>query len=163
MHAVHKSKFDYKILLGYSKMMFFIIPIGLALYMSSCCYGKLMCLGFDDMNEIQLHNFSSADVDSLAFEIYESNSNFSSRIDSSLVRGYGGTQADSTVTLFMTEQANRNHDYKITILSTGQVFKLTHIKTRKQKCNCPSDQYDVLDSYEVNGQPENSSEFVIRQ
>lgn len=135
-------------------IIFCICTIGLFLAINSCCTKKY-CLGFDDLNEIQLLNFTPNDVDSIALEIFVSGSNFTDRIDSSF------TNADTHLIISMPIKISKSHEYKITLLSTGQVYKLSDFEIRKEECNCPSDKYDVLDSYFVNGQKINSSSLTV--
>lgn len=158
-----KTAFGFLFARRFPKLVFCSLAIGLPFFISACCSGKQYCLGFDDINEIQLLNFDSTDVDSLAFEIYKGNTDFSSRIDSSFTRPHRRLTSNSSLVLLMTEYANLDHDYKITLLSTGQVFKLTRLKTTSQDCNCPSDQISMLKSYELNGQEKSSSVLAISQ
>ena len=133
---------------------------GIYLGLSSCCT-KMYWLGFDDLNEIQLINFNAADADSIAFEIFERNSNFANRIDSSFTSAHVRDAGNTELIIFMPEHINLDHDYKITLNSTGQVYKLTEIANKKEECNCPSDKYNVLDSYYVNGERHNSTSLTI--
>jgi len=128
------------------KIFFCMLTAGFFLGLNSCCT-KMFCLGFDDLNEIQLINFTAADVDSIAFEIFASNSNFANRIDSSFTSAHGRDAGDTELIIFMSEKITTSHDYKITLYSTGQIYKLTGFTARKEECNCPSDKYNVLDSY----------------
>ncbi len=122
------------------------------LFLTSACCTKKGCLGFDKLNEIRMLNFSANEVDSIAFEIFPANSNFTSRIDSSFTRAHASAAGDNNQIIFMPEHVNKAHDYKITLLSTGQVYTLTNFETLKEECNCRYDKYDVLNTYSVNGQ-----------
>ena len=121
----------------------------------------MYCLGFDDLNEIELLNFTSNDVDSISLETFVSGSNFTTRIDSSFTNAHGRTTGDTDLIIFMAEKISKTNEYKITILSTGKIYKLSNFEIRKEECNCPSDKYNVLDSYVVNGQKINSSSLTI--
>jgi hypothetical protein len=134
--------------------------IGLFFAINSCCTKKY-CLGFDDLDKVQLLNFTANDVDSIALETFVSGSNFTDRIDSSFTNAHGRAKGDPDLIIFMPEKISKSREYKITLLSTGQVYKLSNFKTRKEECNCPSDQYNVLDSYVLNGQKQNSSSLTI--
>ncbi len=148
------------------QVTFTFLTTVIILVISSCCTNK-ECDGFDNLNEIQLLNFDASDVDSLAFEIYESNSNFTLRIDSSFISAHGRTSGDPDLIIFMPESINRGHDYKITLFSNGEVYIVTNFETNKETCNTcfpyhpSSDYYNVLSSYNVNGQKQNSSLLTI--
>lgn len=142
------------------KFIFYTLTAGLILAMSSCCTKK-QCLGADDLYEIQLLNFAPSEVDSIAFETFSANSNFASKIDSSLTNARGRGFNDTDLIIFLPKKINTSHEYRVTILRTGQVYKLTNFATRKEECNCPSDKYNVLVSYSVNGRRENSSSITI--
>jgi hypothetical protein len=147
-------------------IIFYIFTIALFLELSSCCTLK-QCLGFNSLREIRLINFAATDVDSIAIEIFESSSNFTNRIDSSFTEARGKTIGDTDLFIFMPELISKSHDYRITLISTGQVYKVTGFETRKEACNScfpynpPSDYFDVLDSYSVDGQKQNSQVLVI--
>ncbi len=142
------------------KIIFYCMTIGFFGAINSCCT-KEYCLGFDDLNEIQLLNFTANDVDSIGLEIFVSGSNFTNRIDSSFTSANGGTMGDKDLIIFMPEKISKSHEYKLTLLSTGQVYKLSNFEIRKEECNCPSDKYNVLDSYVLNGQKINSGSLTI--
>jgi len=142
------------------KIILFCIAIGFFLAINSCCTKK-DCFGFDDLNEIQLLNFTANDVDSIGLEIFVSGSNFTNRIDSSFTSAHRRTIGDTDLIVFMHEKISKSHEYKLTLLSTGQVYKLSNFEIRKEECNCPFDKYNVLDSYVLNGQKINSVSLTI--
>jgi hypothetical protein len=142
------------------KIIFYCVTIVFFGAINSCCTKKY-CLGFDNLNEIQLLNFTANDVDSIGLEIFVSGSNFTNRIDSSFTSAHGRTTGDTVLIIFMPEKISKSHEYKFTLLSTGQVYKLSNFEIRNEECNCPSDKYNVLDSYVINGQKINSSSLTI--
>src|SRR5436190_379435 len=101
----------------------------LLLFLSSCCTKKY-CMGFDEIQEIQLLDFSPEETDSITLETFDANTNFTSRIDSTFQNGQDGK-------IRMPERVNLSTNYKITVLSTGQVYKITDIAIKKEECNCP--------------------------
>ena len=141
-------------------IILYILTTGLLIAISSCCTKK-NCGGFEDINKIQLLNFTPNDVDSIAFETFVSGSNFTDRIDNSFTNAHGRGTGDTTLFIFMPQNISKSHEYKITLLSTGQVYQLANFMIRKEECNCPSDKYNVLDSYVVNGQKVYSNSLTI--
>ncbi len=136
------------------KYSYCALIFSLQLFISSCCTKK-DCDA--ESNDIRLENFAAQDIDSIAVEIYESNSNFTNRLDSSFKVTYF-TQYDSSFHISINENLNKEHDYKITMLSNGNTYTITDFETSKEKCNdCfpyhpASDYYDVLTGYTINGQ-----------
>jgi len=148
------------------QILFSIYLAGLFVGLSSCCTKK-DCDGFDSLNEIQLLNFSASEVDSIALEIFESNSNFTNRIDSSFTSAHDRSGGVTEFIIFMNENINKSHAYKITLISTGQVYKVTSFETSGETCNScfpyhpSSDYFNVLNSYSINGQKQNNSSLTI--
>ena len=136
----------------------------LSIAVTSCCT-KIYCIGFDGTNEIQMWNFTADEVDSIAFEIFQSGSNFTERLDSSYRSAHGRTSGDKDLIIFMPENISEDHEYKITLLSTGtgQSYTINNFTKTREACNeCKpfgsgSDYYDVLESYDLNGQKVNSA------
>src|SRR5215203_597728 len=128
------------------------------LVFTSCCT-EMACLGWDELNEITLENFTSDELDSIALETFQVGSGFTNRIDSILKQGH--LTSGNFANLYLTRNFSKSHEYKITILSTGQVYTLTNFETKKEACNScfpfhPSDDYyNDLVSYDINGQKQN--------
>lgn len=135
---------------------------------SSCCTKK-KCYDFYDSNGVQISNFSKLDADSIAVEIFENGSNFMSRIDSVFTSATFENSNNLEATIQLSENVDRNHDYKITFLSLGKVYTMTSFETEKVTCNnCfpyhpANDYYKKLVSYKVNGQLQYSSELTIEK
>jgi len=142
------------------KNSLYILMIGLFLSLNACCTKKY-CLGFDDLNEIQLLNFNSSEADSIAIERFAVGSNFSNRIDSSFTNASVRATGDTDLVIFLPEKIKQNYDYKITLLGAGRDYKLSNFEIRQEECNCPSDKFNVLDSYILNGQKINNSSLII--
>ena len=119
------------------------------------------CDGFDSLNEIQLNGFSIEESDSIAIEIFKRGSNFTDRIDCSFTSTIVSVTIDTNMFIMVQENIHTNHDYMITFISTGQIYKLADFVTRKEECNCPSDKFNVLDSYSVNGQKQSNLPLAI--
>jgi hypothetical protein len=143
-----------------NRLFFNILPILLCLTIQSCCTKKY-CTGFDDLNEIQLINFESSEVDSISIEIYVDGSNFSNRIDSVFTQAKAKGTSEKELFIFMPEKLNRNHAYKITLFANSTVYLFSDFEVRKEECNCPNDKYNVLDSYKLNGKLNISSAISI--
>jgi len=130
-----------------------ILITAIILAFNSCCT-KMYCLGWDEANEIALQNFTSDELDSIALETFQVGSGFTNRIDSIFKSGTNGDYPH----ISLTRNFSKSHEYKITILSTGQVYTLTNFETKKESCNkCfpyhpEDDYYDELVSYSVNGE-----------
>ena len=141
------------------RLTLLIIVTTIAFFLDSCCTKK-ECLGFESLNEIQLFNFSPEDADSLVAETY-SNSNFTNRLDSSFVKARGRDSNDKDLIIFLSNRIAKDNSYKITFLSLGKVYSITNFETSLKECNCPGDDYPVLNSYQVNGQKQNTSLLSI--
>ncbi|MBS1776250.1 MAG: hypothetical protein JSS64_08210 [Bacteroidetes bacterium] len=140
-----------------------ILTVGLLLGINACCTKK-DCVNSDEIHEIEFYNFSQADLDTIALISYAKNSNFTAAIDSSI------TQANKTgdySTVYTKDKINTTHDYKIKLLSTGQVFTLTGFEIEKRGCNTcfpyrpESDYYNILGAYQINGQRQTGSRIKI--
>lgn len=143
------------------EIIFSLLITGFFIGINSCICTKKYCVGFDNLNEIQLNGFSTVESDSVAVEIFNSGSNFTDRIDSSFTSAIVSVALDTNMFIKVQENIHTNHDYKITLISTGQFYKLTDFITRKVECNCPSDLYNVLDSYSINGQKQSNLPLAI--
>ena len=140
----------------------------LSIAFSSCCTKKL-CEGFDHINEIQMLNFTAEEVDSISLEIFQSGSNFTERIDSNFTAAHVRSTNYPDLYLTLNENISNDHVYKITLLSigTGQVYVVNNFTKKKEECNrCfpdspSSNYYDVLESFEVNGEKINNYDLSI--
>lgn len=146
--------------LAMRKLLLFVCVSIFIVSQQSCCTKKY-CSGFDELNEIQLFNFESSEVDSISIEIYVKGSNYTKRIDSVFTQAKAKDPADKDLFIFMPEKLNRNHEYKISFLSNSIVYFLSDFEVREEECNCPSDKYNVLASYVLNGRKYNSSSIII--
>ena len=137
---------------------------GFVFGLSTCCTKK-KCNSVDEINEIKMLNFVANDVDSVAVETFPGNSNFAYRTDSMFTSAHGRDAGDTELIIFMNKNINISSDYKITLMSTGQVYKLTGFTNRKQSCNScfprGHDYVSVLDKYNVNGTEKHADYNVI--
>ena len=142
-----------------------ILIAGFIFVTNSCCT-KMDCVGSHELYEIQFFNFAESDLDTILIISFTQNSNFSSIIDSSWTRA---TDHGPFASASLENRINIDHDYKIILLSTGQVYTLTNFTTDVTGCNdCfpyrpQEDYYTKLKTYEVNGQSESGSLIKITQ
>jgi hypothetical protein len=132
------------------KKLLFISIISALLGLHSCCTKK-SCSG--DVRVIKMINFDTSKLDSIKIETFQKNSTI--RVDSVFTKIYG---ADSNYCfLSLLQDIDPNKDYKITIVSTQQVYLLSNFVTQQQTCNTcfPShpanDYYTSLKDYSING------------
>ncbi len=142
------------------KLPLFVCASIFIISLQSCCTKKY-CSGFDELNEIQLFNFESSEVDSISIEIYVKGSNYTKRLDSVFAQAKAKDPGEKDLFIFMPEKLNRNHEYKISSLSNSIVYLFSDFEVREEECNCPSDKYNVLASYVLNGRKYNSSSIII--
>ena len=125
---------------------------------NGCCTKKY-CFGYEDINEIQLQGFEANELDSVILETFVKETNFQNRIDSVFIAAYDNQ--DSSFVLYMPNKLDINADYKISMLSTAQIVRLTAFEVENKTCNCPTDKYKVLKSYQVNGIKQTESRLII--
>ena len=140
------------------RLIFTILIAALLLELDACCTKK-GCTGFGYEREIQFQNFAASDTGNIIIEVFEGNSNFTNRIDSSSGRIH--SVPSNTFLIAMPENISTSHDYQITFSDIRRAYKLTDIKTRSEPCNCPGDQYTVLDSYFINGEKQEGPLLTI--
>ncbi len=142
----------------------FSVPICIVFSLSSCCHQK-DCLSIEDINEIQLFNFDSTEVDSIFIKTYVKNTIFTVFIDSFLTSAHGRTYGDPDLIIFMPEKLNIMLDYEIEIIGSNMTYFVTDFSPKEQQCNScfpfGHEYGDVLDSYFVNGQNQISEVLQI--
>jgi hypothetical protein len=134
--------------------------IAICFLLSACCTKKL-CLGFDRINEVRLMNFSEGETDSVAVEIFEAGSGSANHLDSSFLFSSQRMNDDSSRSFFLPETIRKDHRYKITFISSALTYTIGDFETSKEECNCPSDKFDVLSAYSINGAKKTNSVLVI--
>jgi hypothetical protein len=131
-----------------------IIPAGLILVLNSCTFPKWDCTeaSSDMIHTIGFNNFSQHDLDSIILTSYTIKSNFTSAVDSYVIHG---NQYDTLKFYAETSLINIKLDYKIVIVNTRQIFKLTGFATKRVICDKSlfnETYFNELASYYVNGQ-----------
>lgn len=132
-----------------------ILTVGLLAAMNSCCFRK-HCIDAGEIYNIDFYNFTQAELDTVAIIGYTKSTNFAELIDSSVwhISGTG----EYSFTVYTDKPINTDLDYKIKLISTGQVFTLTGFEIKKEGCNgCfpyrpKSEYYNKLKRYYINGQ-----------
>jgi hypothetical protein len=142
------------------KLYLFIPAVVVLAGLHSCCTKKA-CSG--NIRNIKMIGFNINDLDSVVVETFQKNTTL--RVDSILTHGYFG---DSTYCeLPLLQDIDPNQDYKITVITTQQIYLLTNINTQQQSCNTcfpyhpANDYYTSLKSYTVNGQMQSNSVVEI--
>src|SRR5688572_13389874 len=136
----------------------------ICLILQSCCTKKL-CQGFENESQLIMVGFANDEVDSIIVETFHGN-DFTNRIDSLLKSAYLSTIGDDH-TLNLPRNLSKSHAYRITVLATGQIFRIHSLTTKKETCNnCfpyhpEYDYYEVLDSYFINDVLRNSSVITM--
>ncbi len=128
----------------------FVILIGLL----SCCCTKKDCFSFYETKDIYFKGFQISELDSFVMETYKANTNFLQRIDSAAFTYNANVIAQNEYLIFLPQAYAKNTDYKLTIISTNQTFKIYGFTTNEESCNnCPTnpnDKVNYLTSYKVN-------------
>jgi hypothetical protein len=130
-----------------------IIIVLIVTVLASCSFPKCDCIeaSSDMIQTIYFNNFNQHDLDSIVFTSYKLNSNFTSVVNSYVIRGY---QYDTLKYYAPTQLINIKLDYKLTVVRTGQVFIITEFTTKRAKC-CKSllneSYFNELNSYTLNG------------
>ena len=126
-----------------------ILPVMMA---TGCCTKK-ECEGADEIREVQLINFSTADVDTVICMRFQKNTGFTSPVDSIFT---AASERGGVHILHLQSNLDITYDYVINLPGPGSEYKLSQFKTDKEGCgNCfpyrpQSDYYNRLSSYEVN-------------
>ncbi len=137
--------------------------VGLLFVINSCCTKK-GCIGADEIYEINFYNFSKNDLDTITIISYSKYSNFSTIIDSSVTRA---SNLGDYFSAYTNNRINTDLDYKIKLVSTGQVFTLTEFEIEKEGCNScfpyrpEHDFYNKLSGYQLNGQKQTGSQIKV--
>ena len=143
-----------------------VFTTGFLLALNSCCTKK-GCHNTDEIYDINFYNFSEADLDSITIVGYSKDSNFTTKIDSLFTYASVNGSNSNRFTVFIDDKINANLDYKIKLLSIGQVFTLTDFEIKREGCNScfplgtKTDFYNKLNSYQVNGKKQTEWEINI--
>src|SRR5262245_33199361 len=95
----------------------------LLLSISACC-AKRKCASTSNLL-VEFNNFTAEEADTVLIIAYLSNSGFSSVVDTTLIPGAFPVTAIGT---------GIEHDYRIVIPGTGQVFEVSGFETKKAPC-----------------------------
>lgn len=139
-----------------------IIFILIIFFLYSCCTKKdCDSIGLE---EIEFYNFNKNDLDTVIIYSYSKNSNFTMLIDSITTHDKSDLPDYDYVN---TYKIISDYDFIIYLPNTGQTFKITAVNTEKKGCNTcfpyrpKSDYYNVISSYNLNGQPKFESQIKI--
>lgn len=145
----------------YLRLLSFLLTI---LALNSCCQKK-NCIGANDINEIELHNFTADNVDSILITTYLKNSDLSNLIDSFYYTAKSRQDGDNVFIIELPNKLNINLDYKLYLKNIDQTFLLTDFSTKKIECNScfplGHDYVTIIDDYLVNGQKQAISNLQI--
>ena len=140
-----------------------VLMVGLLFGINSCCTKKY-CVGADEIYEINFYNFSETDLDTITIISYTKNSNFSTIIDSSITQA---SKSGDSFSAYTNNKINTDLDYKIKLISTGQVYTLTGFEVEKEGCNScfpyrpEGDFYNKLNGYVLNGQKQTGTQIKV--
>jgi hypothetical protein len=143
--------------------MRFIIIVLIITVIVSCSISKCDCIeaSSDMIQTIYFNNFNQSDLDSIVLTSYNLNSNFTSLVNSYTIHGY---KYDTLKFYAQMQPLNIKLDYKLNIVKTGQIFKITDFTTKRAKC-CKSffseSYFDELNSYTINGKKTASNAIEI--
>ncbi len=105
-------------------IFFLLISIGI----NSCCT-KVYCLGADDLGDIFLMNFASAETDSVFVVSYKKGSNYRTVIDSFMVPR-SDSLSNVRYDLYLGEKKiSTNSDNKIYFTRANKTYKISGFKT----------------------------------
>ena len=122
------------------------------------------CFEFEDINEVEFHGFSRNEVDSISVEVFAAKTGMTARLDSVTSGAASQGMADSNeFTLYLSDHVSKEREYRFTLHRTGKVYGLSDFETIRLECNCPSDKYDYLNGYFVDGRKINGSRIVIER
>ena len=145
----------------YLRLFPFLVTL---LVLNSCCQQK-DCIGANDINEIELHNFTADNVDSILITTYLKNSDLCSLIDSFYYTARSIPAGDSIFIVELPNKLNMDLDYKLYFKNINQTYLLTDFSTKKIECNScfpfGHDYVPIMDNYLVNGQKQIMSNLQI--
>jgi len=120
-----------------------IIVVALISGLNSCTFPKWDCIeaNANMIHTIQFNDFNQHDLDSIILTSYNITSNFTAAIDSYVIHGH---QYDTLKFFAPMHLININLDYKINIVRTGQIFKITDFTTKRVKCGKGIFNNDIL-------------------
>jgi hypothetical protein len=142
-----------------------IFIAGLALGLVSCTFPKTDCIeaSADMINTIYFNNFTPQDVDSIILTSYNISSDFITPIDSFVIHGI---QFDTLKFFAETGLIKIKLDYKINMVKTGQIYKITTFTTKKTICNKSlfnTSCFNQLEGYYINGQKKTDKAIEINK
>lgn len=147
--------------MNYLRLFLFLVSL---LVLNSCCQKKY-CDGVNDVNVIELHNFSPDDVDSILITTYLKNTDLCNSLDSFYYAPEKENVGDNMFVVLLPNKLNTDLDYKLYFKNIDKTYLLTDFSTKKVECNycfpIGHDDVTVLDSYLVNGQKQTLSNLQI--
>ena len=139
------------------------LPAVFLLAAYACCTDKY-CTGADDLNQISFYNFSQQDLDTMVIMQFEKSTDFSNRIDSSFIINDYMLDTPGYIGIFLDHKLSVEYDYKLIIVSTGQIYTISGFEVIKEKCNTGflcTDYYNSLERYKVNDKIQQESILKI--
>lgn len=137
-----------------------ILSIGLfCVLLSACCAEKYqICEGYDTTYSIKFYNFNITDIDSAFVTKYESGTNFSAALDSTLIHYTSDNTSFISATLVKFPIEN-NKDYIISVKKLNKIYKVSNIAKESavcKRCGEKKFSYSRLSSYVVDGNTYNN-------
>ncbi|TDE14477.1 hypothetical protein [Dyadobacter psychrotolerans] len=145
------------------KLLVFTAIIFTFLLTGACCTDT-MCLGADNLDMIQFHNFSIAELDTIVIKRFSENSELATPIDSTVVITSDFSSQSSFQQLYLIDKMSTDFDYELRLSDSGQKYKISDFVTQKEGCNTGfmcNDNYIALKSFNLNGKVKESVRLTI--
>ncbi|WMJ72961.1 hypothetical protein RCC89_07280 [Cytophagaceae bacterium ABcell3] len=129
--------------------------------LGSCCT-KMECVSGIDTQVVNLISFNSQEVDTIYVASCLRGAGFRTLVDSAFASA-SYTFGDALV-INMPIELNKACDYRFVFSHSGKKYDITNITTGMRTCNkcfLTSDEFEALNSYEVNGEIVHSGAFEI--
>ena len=126
----------------------------LTLFLSACC--KSYCIKDPELNVV-FQSFKAMDTDTIYVLRYQQGTTQQSDSTAYLRPQDSQDTSFSRVNFVLTP----GYDWKIRVASVNRQFLITNIETATGDCQCSSGNYNVVQSFRVNGQQMKSSLFLV--
>ena len=94
-------------------------------------------------------NFNQQDLDTILLVKYEPGNTFTSKIDSVYVDPMASVGLSKDTLYGYFEHIQLDKDYEIILPSINRTFRISDIKTRRQKCPCAGGHYRTISAYRL--------------
>ena len=122
-----------------------MVFISISFPIQSCC--KVNCPG-NEMNLLFI-NFNPQEVDTLLLVTYEPGNTFTNKVDSMYVDHITGGGLSKDTFYGFLDNIEFNKDYEIKMPALNRTFRISDLKTTREKCPCTAGHYHAIWSYRL--------------